>query len=177
MFVARAIKDSCCQFYLSILHSLAPFPPWSRPSPLPQLPLIWAQFLSFGCWSGGSTFSSPRSADSTFHRDPQPFSPGSKGASPVLQHMQVFGSPCQIGGRSTGYGLNYHHGLHRSIHWGNLAPGNSEVSDSAMEYKADCLVYPMEDILTLKTDMGLLGFAFSGEGYVFCKESVFFKII
>lgn len=60
MFVARAIKDSCCQFYLSILHSVAPFPPWSRPSPLPRLPLIWAWFLPFDKRMRGSTCSSQR---------------------------------------------------------------------------------------------------------------------
>lgn len=81
--------------------------------------------------------------------------------------MQVFGSACQIGGKCTGYGLNYHHGLRHSTHWKNLAPGNSDVNDSVMEYKADCLVYPLEDILILKTDLGLLGFAFLDEGYLF----------
>lgn len=88
--------------------------------------------------------------------------------------MQVFGSPCHIEGRGTGYGLNYHHGLQHSTHWRNLGPGNSEASDSAVEYKADCLVYPMEDILTLKTDIGL-GFAFSDEVTSF--ESSFCNIV
>lgn len=44
------------------------------------------------------------------------------------------------------------------------------MSDSAVEYKADCLVYPMEDILTLKTDIGLLGFVFSDEVTSFVKS-------
>ena len=157
VFVARAIKDSCCQFYLGILHSLATFPPWSRPSPLPQLPLIQAWFLSFGCQWGEA----PLAVQSWWDRDPQPSSPGSKEAKPTTEHILEKAHaglwiiiPIEDGGMiglKLLLWLGSQHSLKETVPRQQLG----EWPCHAMEHKAEYFFCPTKAVVTSKTDLGL----------------------